>query len=109
MIITGVPVESGRVVAPLYLHKRIQSAYAELHSSHNDAERCSEIERLLSHLGTYRYHVGASSEGGRKAADRMNYLRQYRSKLSHSITTEPDPNALATFAGSSERYVGNPF
>jgi RNA-directed DNA polymerase len=107
--ITGVPIESGLVGAPRSLHERIKNAYSELRYSHTDAERCDVIERLLSHLGTYRYHVGAATPGGRKAADRMNHLRRSRTKLSFSVTRGPDPSAMAALAASSDPNDNSPF
>jgi RNA-directed DNA polymerase len=107
--ITGVPVEGERVGAPLSLHKKIEDAYAELRLPQTDAERSYTIERLLSHLGTYRFYVGPASSEGRKTADRMNGLRRRRSKLSFSVITEPEPNAAASLAESDSGRNALPF
>lgn len=90
VIITGVPLVGRQVAAPKSVHERIQAGYLKLQGDLTDAERASEIDRLLSALGTFRYHVGRSTLEGRKAADRMMALRQRRAKLSITITTLPE-------------------
>jgi len=103
IIITGVPVANGRVQAPRSLHKRIEAEYLALRSAETDSERAGIIDRILSVLGTYRYHVGASTSEGRRTADRMHALKQRRSKLPISIVTpikSPDP--LSVRASVSE-------
>lgn len=95
VIITGVPVIKGRVMAPRSLHRRIQDGYAELRSELPDSERGQVIDRLLSSLGTHRYHVGSTTEEGRKTSNRMHALRQRRSKLSRIVITPRDPEAAA--------------
>lgn len=81
VIVTGVPVSGDQLAAPRSLHQRIQEGYAALAKAEDDWSRGSIIEQLLSHLGSYRYIVGRSSLEGRRAADRMNALRQRRAKL----------------------------
>lgn len=90
IIITGVPIMNSRVRAPRSLHERIKSGYNELYRSQTDLERIQAIDNLLSALGTYRYHIGAATTEGRKAANRMHALRSRREKLNISYTTYPD-------------------
>lgn len=87
VIVTGVPVVGDHIDAPLALHERVQLGYDAVRNSATDAERGKAIDRLLSALGSYRYHVGATTEAGRKAANRMHALRTRRSKLDLSVTT----------------------
>lgn len=97
VIVTGVPIERGAVVAPRSLNRRVQEGYDSLRADLTDSERRHAIDRLLSALGTYRYHLGAATAGGRKAADRMQALRSRRSSLKISIVTlptEPTPMSL---------------
>lgn len=89
VIITGVPVAQKRVLAPLSLHRRIQKEFATLRSAVSDNERAGSIEKLLSALGTYRYHLGAATVEGRKAANQMHALKQRHKKLCVALTTEP--------------------
>lgn len=89
VVITGVPIENGRVMAPRSLHKRVQNGYNELRGNLTDIARGQTIDRLLSALGTYRYHVGASTPEGRLASNRMHALRQRRRKLDMSLVTLP--------------------
>lgn len=81
VIITGVPLVRTGVGAPISLHRRIQSGYAELRQVSSDAEESQAIDRLLAALGTFRYHIGASSAQGRLASNRMNALRTRRARL----------------------------
>lgn len=87
--ITGVPVTRTGIGAPLSLHRRIQSGYAELRQSLTDAQRTQVTDKLLADLGTYRYHLGASSEQGRLTANRMNALRMRRARLKPRYVTYP--------------------
>lgn len=87
--ITGVPISKGRVGAPRAVHQRIQDGYAELRRNLTDAERAHAIDRLLSALGTYRYHLGVASPEGRLTANRMHALRQRRARLNPVLTTLP--------------------
>jgi RNA-directed DNA polymerase len=87
--VTGVPIRRKRIDAPRTLHKRIQDGYAELRQPLSDAERVNVMDRLLSALGTYRYHLGPSSPEGRKAANRMHAVRQRRARLSPVFITMP--------------------
>lgn len=87
VIVTGVPIEGDRVAAPRSVHDRVRAGYAALRGQLQDAERAHEIDRLLSALGTLRYHVGKGSPEGRLAANRMNALRQRRAKLIIVVTT----------------------
>lgn len=97
VIVTGVPIEKRRVRAPRALHGRVEEGYATLRQELTGVERGRAIDRLLSALGTYRYHVGGSSPEGRKAANRMQALRQRRAKLDMSIVTLPgiDPGCAS--------------
>lgn len=85
--ITGVPIARRRVLAPQSLHQRIRAEYTLLRAATSDAEKSCSIDRLLSALGTYRYHLGPSTAEGRRAADRMHALKQRRSKLTITATT----------------------
>lgn len=87
--ITGVPIAAGRVLAPLALHRRIQEGFTALRAAATDADRASIIDNLLSALGTYRYHLGASTPEGRKAADRMHALKQRRARMAITAVTIP--------------------
>lgn len=89
VVVTGVPVRAKRVDAPFSLQKRVQNGYAKLREDLTDVERGQAIDSLLSALGTYRYHLGHSCSEGRKAADRMQALRQRRAKLELTFITEP--------------------
>ena len=89
VVVTGVPVRARRVDAPFSLQKRVQDGYAKLRLDLTDVERAQAIDSLLSALGTYRYHLGRSSPEGRKAADRMQALRQRRAKLNLTVFTQP--------------------
>lgn len=97
VIVTGVPIEGDRIAAPRSVHERVRTGYAALRAPLPDIERAHQIDKLLSALGTQRYHVGRSSPEGRRAANRMNALRQRRSGLSLSVTTLP----TATIEGVS--------
>jgi RNA-directed DNA polymerase len=92
--ITGIPIYTS-ILAPRALHDRIKAAYEVLYGSETDLERCDAIDRLLSHLGTHRYLVGAKSPEGRKLADRMNVLRRCRASLDYSITTGPEVSSIS--------------
>lgn len=98
VIVTGVPIEGGRVAAPRLVHERVRAGYAILRGSLPDAERAHEIDKLLSALGTLRYHVGKSSLEGRLAANRMHALRQRRAKLTVVVTTPASPAPAAVIA-----------
>lgn len=98
VIVTGVPIEGGRVAAPRSVHERVRAGYAVLRGQLQDVERTHEIDRLLSALGTLRYHVGKSSDEGRLTANRMNALRQRRSKLTIVVTTGADPSSAPAIA-----------
>jgi len=93
VIVTGVPIEGDRVTAPKALHKRIQDGYDALRNTTVDIERAQIADKLMSVLGTYRYHLGRSTPEGRKASNRMHGLRRRKVKLVISITTEPAPSA----------------
>ena len=102
--ITGVPVDGMRVVAPLDLHARIEAGYAGLRVCRTDADRMCAIDLLLSAIGTYRYHLGASTPEGRKASNRMHALRQRRARLNPSTvipaTWTPEKDATMRRPGS---------
>lgn len=98
VVVTGVPIEGGRVRAPRSLHRRIQDGYAGLRLALTDLERSQKIDRLLSALGTYRYHLGAATTEGRKAADRMHALRQRRAKLDVVVETAATAPGMFTSA-----------
>ena len=89
IIITGVPIAQKRVLAPRALHRRIENEFKILRAAASDNERSGSIERLLSALGTYRYHLGADTAEGRKAANQMHALKQRRQKLCITVTTMP--------------------
>jgi hypothetical protein len=89
VVVTGVPIEGPRVAAPRSLHQRIQQGYADLRTSKSDSEQAQIMDRLLSALGTYRYHLGASSPEGRITSNRMHSLRQRRKELVVTAVTHP--------------------
>src|SRR5690606_22427453 len=89
VVVTGVPIRARRVDAPLSLQMRIRDGYASLRADLTDLQRAQAIDSLLSALGTYRFHLGRSSLEGRKAADRMQALRQRRAKLDLRVATQP--------------------
>jgi RNA-directed DNA polymerase len=89
VIITGVPIQGRRVMAPRSLHKRLQDGYDRLRQSANDLERSQAIDGLLSAWGTYRYHLGSSTPEGRSASNRMDSLRQRRAKFTIGTVTAP--------------------
>lgn len=99
--VTGVPIAAGRVLAPLPLHRRIQEGFVALRAASSDTERAAIIDRLLSALGTYRYHLGASTPEGRKTADRMHALKQRRSRMSITAITTFSTPSLSNPAGST--------
>lgn len=100
VIVTGVPVLGDSIEAPRGVHERIREGYAKIQSSKSDAESETQISYLLSQLGSHRYHVGASTSKGRKSADRMNALRQRRSKLKPTYTTHPRVEPLGQLASN---------
>jgi RNA-directed DNA polymerase len=81
LVLTGVPVVRDRVLAPRSLHERIRIEFANLRTLASGAEQSASIDRLLGHLGSYRYHVGPSTPEGRRAADQMHALKQRKRKL----------------------------
>jgi hypothetical protein len=87
--VTGVPIRRKRIDAPRALHRRVEDGYAELRKPSSDAERLQLMDRLLSALGSYRYHLGPGSPEGRRAADRIHALRQRRSCLTPVFITMP--------------------
>lgn len=89
VVVTGVPVGARGVGAPFSLQKRIRDLYLELRSELTELERAKTTDKLVSALGTYRYHFGRRSTEGRKAADKMYSLRRRRKKLNPTIVTEP--------------------
>ena len=101
--ITGVPIAKGRVLAPRSIHRRIQEGYAALKTAASDTERSNIIDKLLSALGTYRYHLGPSTPEGRLTADRMHALKQRRSRMTIIAVTPQtqSPVRLATPGSSS--------
>lgn len=98
--ITGVPIKAKRVVAPRALHQRIQDGYAELRREISDGERAEAIDRLLSALGTYRYHLGPRTDEGRLTANRMYALRQRRARLNPAHVTLPASSMNSTVASA---------
>lgn len=98
--VTGVPIAAGRVQAPLPLHRRIQEGFVALRAASSDTERAAIIDRLLSALGTYRYHLGASTPEGRKTADRMHALKQRRGRMTITAVTTFSTQSLPDPAGS---------
>jgi hypothetical protein len=99
--VTGVPIAAGRVLAPLALHRRIQEGFTALRAAATDADRASIIDKLLSELGAYRYHFGASTPGGRRAADRMHALKQRRARMAITAVTIPSTVTLHEALGSA--------
>lgn len=93
IIITGVPIERQKIVAPQGLQKRVRDGYAALRQELTDAERRHAIDQLLGALGSYRYHVGAATPQGRQAANRMDALRTRRAKLKPVYVTAPSSSA----------------
>ncbi|MDR3510613.1 MAG: hypothetical protein P4L73_03190 [Caulobacteraceae bacterium] len=89
VIVTGVPIQNGRVEAPRAVHQRIQDGYSELRRNLTDIARGQMMNRLLSALGTYRYHLGSATLEGRKTSNRMEALRRRRAKLNTSVVTLP--------------------
>lgn len=87
------------MTAPRALHQRIENEYKNLRTASSDTEEEQIIDRLLSALGTYRYHVGPSTQEGRKASDRMHALRRRRLNLVALAVTRP---SIVTVAGKSE-------
>lgn len=102
VIVTGVPIIRHRVMAPRPLHKRIQDGYALLRQNLSDTERAQGIDRLLSALGSHRYHVGSATDEGRKTSNRMEGLRQRRVKLKIRAVTLPDPEKITVLRTSSD-------
>jgi hypothetical protein len=99
VIVTGIPIVGDRIEAPRALQDRIRNGYAQLRTSKAPGERRRAIDTLLGHLGTYRYLVGAKTEQGKAAADKMNALRQRRANLMRpKIIRHP---ATETMNGSS--------
>ncbi|MBO9505160.1 RNA-directed DNA polymerase [Qipengyuania flava] len=88
VIVTGVPVKNRRVIAPRSLHQRVEDGYAELRGAESDNATVSAINQLLSALGTMRYHYGAQSVEGRKAADRMHALRRRRDAIQQASSRQ---------------------
>lgn len=100
--ITGVPIRRKQVHAPRKLHLRIEEGYDALRRASNDVERMELTDRLLSALGSYRYHLGRSSQQGRLTANRMNALRQRRARLRPDLVTLPTILIEAPLADGSE-------
>lgn len=98
VIVTGVPIDGNRVTAPRSLHLRIQQGYADLRSSESDIDQAQVIDRLLSALGTYRYHLGPSSPEGRLTSNRMHSLRQRRKMLDMTAVTVPSVSNFSSTA-----------
>ncbi len=94
VIVTGVPIEGLQVTAPNSLHMRVKDGYAALREDLTDTEQAQQIDRLLSALGTYRYHLGRASPAGRAAANRMYALRKRRSLLKIVAVTEPSADTM---------------
>jgi hypothetical protein len=98
--ITGVPIANGRVLAPRAIHRRIHEGYAALKVAVSDTERSNIIDKLLSALGSYRYHLGASTPEGRLTADRMQALRQRRSRMTIVAVTPQTQSPIQLVAPS---------
>ena len=103
LLVTGIPILGDRVGAPRGVHNRVQEGYAALRPVSDDAQQMHGIDKLLSALGTYRYHVGSGTPEGRKAADRMHALKQRRARLVPSTRTVPSGAALIAFQESEKR------
>lgn len=84
------------------IHRRIQEGYAALKVAVSDTERSNIIDKLLSTLGTYRYHLGASTPEGRLTADRMHALKQRRSRMTIvAVTPQTQSPVQLAALGSS--------
>lgn len=103
--VTGVPIAKGRVLAPRALHKRIQEHYAALKVAVLDTDRSNIIDKLLSALGTYRYHFGPSTPEGRVAANRMQALKQRRSRMTIVAVTPPTQSQVQLAAPESSKTL----
>jgi hypothetical protein len=101
VIITGVPIADEKVLAPYALHMRIQSEYLNLRSAKTDIERAEIIDRILSALGTYKYHLDADTAEGRKTGNQMHALKQRRRKLITDLTTLPSLTSISLPAQAS--------
>ena len=88
VVVTGVPIIGGRAMAPRGLHQRLEDGYALLRQTLSDSAREQAIDRVLSALGTHRYHVGPATPEGRQTSNRMHALKQRRAKLNSSIITQ---------------------
>lgn len=100
--VTGVSVEQQELRAPRSVHERIHRDYELLSLATSDDEAEVIIIRLLSTLGSLRYTVGKSAAAGRKAADRMNSLRQRRGKLASDVELVPFPTNSVSASGDRE-------
>jgi hypothetical protein len=90
VIITGIPIHKGRVLAPSALNTRIREGYSALRNCKSGGEINASTDRLLGALGTYRYVVGAKTIAGQKASQRMAALRQRRSNVPLAAITLSD-------------------
>lgn len=87
VIITGVPISRKRIASSKALHDRIRTGYADLRACITDQERIACVNKLLSAIGSYRFHVGPETREGRAAANRMHALRQRRGAMEYTFTT----------------------
>lgn len=101
--ITGVIVDRNELHASRTLHERIRQEYEALSIATTDAEAETIINRLLSALGSLRYTVGRSAVAGKKAADRMNSLRQRRTRLVPTTIGAPIPVTSNSRCNNEER------
>lgn len=106
-VITGVPVSQGRVQAPYAVHQRVHAGYEALKLAKSDGERSDLIDRLLSALGTYRYHVGPGTAEGRVAANRMHALKQRKQKLAPPVTLTNEANLSCVSAPTNDALPWN--
>jgi len=95
VVITGLPVSASGVSAPRAVHQRIQDGFSAIRTSVTDSQRARAIDRLLGHIGTYRYYSGASSPEGRKAANQMASLRRRRALMDDACITPATVGPLA--------------
>lgn len=100
--ITGVNVNGEELCASRLVHERVRKLYAALSEAKSDIEAEIIIGRLLSALGTLRYTVGRSSTVGKKTSDRMNALRQKRSKVTSITVTAPNSPPAGQILSSEE-------
>lgn len=104
VIITGVPIRGGSVLAPFSVDHRVSDGYKKVIFG-PERHREKSSNELLSSLGTYRFHVGPSSVAGQKAANRMAGLRQ---RIGKTLAAETERLGLSWTESDGESYSGPP-